>query len=462
MKNFIPLLIAMMIYIHMYIISAIDIDYFFYLAVFSGFSALYVNRHNLLFFLRTLILFIVGITPLLAGTYEGYYSRRSLVAQYDDISILIGLAMILSLFSSQVGFYLSNIYSYKSSNIAIIPSRYTMTPLYTLIISGIVIGIMIAYIRGGNIFEVAYASDGQKQAFPINATQVLANASFVLLVYYYYKYRSIKVDIKTVKYITLSVFLFIVFYAQFFKGARLDPLNMMLSAFILYRIHNNKSLRVGFRQLTMLALLFILMELFGYLRFALLDGFDLEGLYIAMNLSDVFIDKTPIISISSTYGNLAAGFSGTIEAIRVGDLKYALGGSYLDYFGRTFPAFVYPDRPESLAHLLPSLYGNSAGGGGYTEMAEIYLNFGLVGFLFIPGIISYTIGFSYNYYIRNYKTFRLTPQILLFFSLISVYIRGLSYQTFSFYRGITAVLFIVFIIGFFTYILDSKKCIKLE
>ena len=105
---------------------------------------------------------------------------------------------------------------------------------------------------------------------------------------------------------------------------------------------------------------------------------------------------------------------------------------------------MYPDRPESLAWLPSKLFDRNVSAGGFTELAEVYLNFGIWGALFVPGIISYIIGWSFKLFMRNkYSLYYAIP----FFSILAVYFRGNLYQTFAFYKAfVTGVILYVIIL----------------
>ena len=114
-------------------------------------------------------------------------------------------------------------------------------------------------------------------------------------------------------------------------------------------------------------------------------------------------------------------------------ISCAYGSSYLDYILRTPPEFMYPNRPESLAWLPEKILGRGSTNGGYTELAELFLNFGIWGALFVPGIISYYIGCSMKLFVLNeYYLVYSIP----FFSILSVYFIGNLYQTFAFYKAL--------------------------
>lgn len=126
------------------------------------------------------------------------------------------------------------------------------------------------------------------------------------------------------------------------------------------------------------------------------------------------------------------------------DLYY--GSSYFDFLLRTPPQFIYPDRPKELSWIYLD-YGMTTGGGFY-ELAEAYLNFGLIGVFIIPTIISFILSFSYKMFLMNkYSVYH----SIVFFALIVSFMRGELYQSFVFYKGIvTAIVMIIILYILYT------------
>jgi hypothetical protein len=82
-------------------------------------------------------------------------------------------------------------------------------------------------------------------------------------------------------------------------------------------------------------------------------------------------------------------------------------------------------------------------GGGFFELAEVYMNFGLLGALVIPGIVSFLMAKSY--YHAFYRQSMLS--YFLLFSFLTIFLRGTWYQTFAFFRA-----FLVCMLLYVTYI----------
>lgn len=215
------------------------------------------------------------------------------------------------------------------------------------------------------------------------------------------------------------------------RGGRLEFLSGVLVIFVALPLLHGRIRTVPMKFYIYLLLFAILMEYVGYLRYALVDGFSetlLEG-YIRMFDSGVFFLGT-ISGIASAYANVLH----MIEA-EVVNLKFGL--PYIEYLLRTPPEFLYPGRPRDLSSIFEQ-YGYISIG-GFFELAEAYLSFGIVGVFLIPLFISWL--FSRIHFkaaqgsLLNY---------VLILGIISVFMRGAWYQTFAYYKSIVTA-FIIYI-----------------
>ncbi len=165
-------------------------------------------------------------------------------------------------------------------------------------------------------------------------------------------------------------------------------------------------------------------------------------------------DNKTIYFRQGTMNNLSLSVATIIYAIDRGDLDYRYGSSYVDYLARTAPAIVYPDRPKSLAWLSDDLYGGGGAGGGFNEMAEAYLNFGIFGALIVPAVISFLLSCSLRQFMVNrYNILR----SLAFISMLAVFFRGMLYQTFAFYKTFVTALILYGIFLFVHQVLTMAK-----
>jgi hypothetical protein len=142
-----------------------------------------------------------------------------------------------------------------------------------------------------------------------------------------------------------------------------------------------------------------------------------------------------------TISPIATTFSNTVWLIENNILSYSFGQSYWEWILRIPPEVLYPDRPVDYAWMFQE-YGLLSGG-GFFELAEVYMNFGLLGALVIPGIVSFLMAKSY--YHAFYRQSMLS--YFLLFSFLTIFLRGTWYQTFAFFRA-----FLVCMLLYVTYI----------
>jgi hypothetical protein len=130
-----------------------------------------------------------------------------------------------------------------------------------------------------------------------------------------------------------------------------------------------------------------------------------------------------------TVSPISTTFANTVWLVDNGKLELALGRSYWEFILRTPPEFLYPDRPKDYAWLFEE-FGLLAGG-GFFELGEAYMNFGLLGTLVAPGVLSFLMAKTFYNVIARQTVL----SYFLLFTFLGVFLRGTWYQTFAFYRG---------------------------
>jgi len=135
---------------------------------------------------------------------------------------------------------------------------------------------------------------------------------------------------------------------------------------------------------------------------------------------------------SGTLGPITTTFANTVYLIKQNSLDFIYGRSYFEFLLRTPPEFLYPDRPKDYATIFAN-YGLSSGG-GFFELAEAYLNFGIFGAFIVPMVITFLISFLYFRLKRGGGLF----YIFALSSLLCIWMRGAWYQTFAYYKSFIA------------------------
>ena len=367
------------------------------LAILSSSIAFYLNKNNIVYFLRILIIAWVCVIPALAIFQNAFFSRRMVYLQTDEVGWLFSIIACLSLFSSQIGFLLADKKKFKINKGLDFAKANKVIFFYILVLI-IIIGHLISLQRGDFIFNTEYRK-GVTTNIIINNLQSVATILlcwlFILLIRINYNINNNFFRINNLYSLAfIFVFFYLVFWSQLFRGARMDPLTIILVLFILNSSLKSEKVIVNLKYFFLAIFGIMIIQFLEILRtkmhtdlpFSYFLNFDIYGLK-QTSVSGVEIKYF----LEGTFPNISTGVAAVFIAIKEGLTEFWYGKSYLDYILRIPPKFIYPDRPETLANLTKYWFGDYHGG-GFNEIGEIYLNFGIYGFLIVPGIISYIIG----------------------------------------------------------------------
>lgn len=405
--------------------------------------SLYINKGNFVFFYRALIISWVGLIPALALYQGGYFALRMPYVQTDRVGWIFGLITALSLFSSQVGFVLAKKIRYRRYPVYDFKDGGRIT-FYACCVLLVIVGLLIAEQRGQMLWFASYASDDQdKQKMPVQNLQAIAGVlvAFLFLLsarFLNYKRTLINLMRNRLFLTTALLVLYIAFWSQLFRGARMDPVGLFIMLFVLYKTVRGEEPALNIRYFLLGILGVIFLQIWGFLRIRLSTGMDISELFeMFLSKDSKTIGSVPVLYFQGTFNNISVGVAGVINAVDNDLVDLWYGKSYLDFIARIPPGIIYPNRPESLAWFSQWIYNDSSGG-GMNEMGEVYLNFGFWGSLFIPGIISFIIAASY--FRMRYNPLNLQA-CLPFVGIMAVYTRGLLYQTFDAFKSyITALI----------------------
>lgn len=428
-------------------------EFFYYFSIFTFIFILNKNLKNMLFFIRT---FFLGIVGYLAYTVKfvdetAFFSFHMQETQSVEIATLMLIFTNIALVGSEVGLYLGLKVKIKTNDKLIIEDK----KVYYVVFLLLFIVATVLSIKQPLIFFAQYATETVK--LPIQNFNTIGNILLFSTVLYYFKFKNLYKQNPS-KLILFFVVVYLLLYAELFRGARMDFLNATIGLIILYYFYTYNTLKINFKIALYGILGFILLQIIGLIR-SVIATFGFSG---AINAVIRYWDKigesssSGVLFNQGTINNIAATFSGTIYMIQNHIINFLYGSSYFDYILRIPPQFLYPDRPKSLAMIFGEY--NFSSGGGFFELAEAYLNFGVFGVFIIPLFISFIISFSYKLFTIN--KFSLFHSILLF-SIISVFMRGSLYQTFTFFKAIITG-YILYLIIYLIYATFNTKIIKLR
>lgn len=287
----------------------------------------------------------------------------------------------------------------------------------------VLVGYLSSLSYGPPVWEATYAS-GQGQG------QLLGNLQSIGVIFVGINFLiAQRLNNKNILLLSLSGCFYFLVFGILVRGGRLEFLSGMLALYICFYVIRGLPAGMKLRNYGWLILAALSMEYFGYLRYALAgveaEAF-LDGFWKMYDNEVLFLGT--ISGIGSSYANV-------IEMLEVGILDFSFGWHYLEYIFRTPPQFLYPDRPEDLSSIFET-YGYLSIG-GFFELAEAFLNFGIWGVLIIPAIIT----FYFKRVLDKAVSGSFLNYILLL-AIVSVFMRGAWYQTFAYYKAIVTGLII--------------------
>lgn len=426
------------------------IFFFFSLAIFI--LILLKNSENILYFIRTFFLGVIGFIALGAKLISndalfGFHMRES---QTIEIASLMLLLTNIALFGSEIGFLTSKKLKIYSQNKIFFENK-----IYFYIILALLFFVSyLISLQKKSILVAAYGNNAGVQ-MPVNNLNSISNILFYTLIFLYFKFKNLYGwDIKRYRFFLIFSGIFLYVYSEILHGVRMDALNGVFGAIILYYIYTNKSLKLTWKVFLLGVFLFILLQVVGIVR-SVLQYVTLSELFdlVIDGLISIFAEsKSGILFYQGTINDIATTFSGIIYMLKENIIDFYYGSSYFDYILRTPPEFLYPDRPQDLAWIFVN--NGFTSGGGFFELAEAYLNFGVIGAFIVPFLISFLLGYSYRLFVIN--RYSIVHAILLF-SFLSGFMRGILYQTFAFYKSIVTGFILLFIFYFILGFVKIKK-----
>lgn len=410
----------------------------------AGFLSILGNRDNLLFFARAVFIVWIGFVPAFALYLGGYFAWRMPFVQTLEVAYVMTIITTFALFSSQLGIEAGKKLHVRPRGLDLCGGEKVLFIFILVLI--VLVGSLIAMNRGELVIFSGYSSQDQHDERVEMPFQNLQSMAIILSLFALVLLRRMEkfgklpaVDSAQFRLLFWLCVLYVAVWCQFLRGARMDPLTLIFGVSVLLLLYKNNNVQLSVKVLTYLFLAFLVIQVWGGVR---QNVQNLEFAYIKDVARDLYKgsekEGVTIFFRQGTMNNLSLSVATVIYAIDRGDIGYRYGSSYLDYIPRTPPEFLYPDKPKSLAWLSDDLYGGGGAGGGFNEMAESYLNFGVFGSLIIPGIISFILSYSFRQFMVNrYNIFR----SLIFLSVLAAFFRGLLYQSFAFYKVfVTAVI----------------------
>lgn len=400
------------------------------------FGVLLLRRLNNIFFLvRTLFLGGIGYYPMLVKVLAGADVRFSLYeasTQGFDIVIVMYVATSLALLGNEIGLALgSRISDRPSIRHFATPSELWRTIFYICIPTILVVSFVTIQAAGPTVFTAIYASDAGGQL--LGNTQ---NIGIICLLAMFVAMNKLTIKYDRLTFYSLAIFFLV--WAMFFRGLRQDVVTAILGLVVCYGLVQGKEYSVGRRTLLIALLFIVVVEFMGVARAMLaIEGI---GFYDMWEIFSEVISGNAGVYHYGTVSPIDTTFANAVYLIDTNKMGFLYGKSFLEFIPRTPPEFLYPDRPADYAWIFPQ-YGLDAGGGLF-ELAEAYMNFGMLGALFIPGILSFLMAKAFY----NALSKQTVLSYFLLFSFLGMFLRGTWYQIFAFYKSFLTAL--ILYVGF--------------
>ncbi|WP_306532894.1 hypothetical protein [Geobacter sp.] len=383
---------------------------------------------NILFLSRTFFLAVIGYFPMAVKVFAGpnaLFSAWEPRSQDFSVVIIMYALTSMALLANEVGLRCGRLflhYDQATASAELEKKGYDVLFWVSLLLVAM-IGFQFAS-QGQLITSEAYSLDYEKTFLGLgnyNAIGAIMMMTALL---------SIKRDKSKVKLVLLTVVAgYYLIWGILLRGARQDVITPILGCYIVYFIADRKLPVISKKTFAVCVFVFWFGLTFGRLRMSAMSNLSFKDVFVLFTYmkdraleSDMY-DLDFISAISTTFSN-------TIYMIQNNFIGFSYGESYLDFILRTPPKFLYPDRPEDLALLFEN-HGLITGGGVF-ELAEGYLNFGILGALIVPFVISFVISRFFWQALFRQSLWR----YFLLFAFLSVWLRGALYQTFAYYKSI--------------------------
>jgi hypothetical protein len=420
------------------------------------------KKSNMLFLARTFILGGIGYFPMfikVALGKEALFSAYEHSTQGFHIVVLMYVTTSFALLSNEVGLAMARPRYSDSINrkqVAIIGRnsfqsdwmsiRFTNWGIAASIGIGLVLFSSYIFVRGygQSVISVGYGENQGGKGLPFGAVGVLGSVGmfslFVAGLKGYFPHW------KPIFFVLCLVFLF---YSQLLMGLRQDAMSVIFGLIVIYTLVRQREISFKPSYIPIALVFYFIFEWWGIARTLISEGYSLTSILV-LTLSQINIGSSDVISLG-TISPIATTFANTVSLVEEGKLEYSWGKSYWEWILRIPPEVIFPNRPIDYSWMFEK-FGLSAGG-GFFELAEVYMNFGIIGALFIPGVISFSIAKSYFFVFTRQSML----SYFLLFGFLSVFIRGTWYQTFAFVRAFQVCILIYFSSLFIVWLLRKIR-----
>lgn len=417
---------------------------------FCFFIALTSKLNNALFFLRTLIIGLVGYYPVFIKciSTEAYFSFVGMDFQTFPISIKIYSLTAFALLGNDLGLILGSNLKFDKNSPTNLLKKATSKLWKFFFYASIPIVILVGFLTASTappIYLAGYATQ--------NSAQLLGNTQAIGIIAFLCLYiAQLKVNINFSKLILIMLGLYLFVWGMLLRGLRQDIISALMALYICQAAAKNSLPSISIKFMFFGFFVVVFSEIWGALRSVLVT----ENINIFLIL-DILKEITSIrndVYHIGTVSPLTMNIVYVLNLVDSNQLDFIYGKSFLEFIPRTPPEFLYPARPQDYA-LMFNQFGLLSLG-GFFEIAESYLNFGFAGAFLVTLPISFIFA---RLQFHAMKTQSIKSYFMLF-GILALFLRGTWYQIFALYKTfITAmIIFYIFLILFFIFEYIQKWC----
>ena len=409
-----------------------------------GLVAIFTSSANLFFLFRYFLVWILIFgTAVVWAVYDGEVNVAPMGLQfqtYENTRVLV-FAGLLSLCGSLAGWHVASLgfRRFKCTDFTL-TEKHRKSMLTVGVGLALGFGLLYFYKAGGAVgFGAVYGENTRDVGFTFGVFNIFHFIGISLLIF-----AGILRDKIRPMFLWLSIGSLTLGLAS---GSRADYLPQL---FIIVMLFYNKKistmlLRQQYTKVLRWLIYAVLFLVVGYVL-AFFIAFWRSGLNPLAVISQMFSADQGLF-INEVFGHkmlyletgnmMLGGLYAAIVNVRENITGLLLGESYLNYFLNSPPAFLGLPRELGLEWYTDVL-GIPMSLGGIFEVAEAYWNFGLVGCLAVPFLLSWFFSWLLQKGLRTNNYFLLTWYLV--FGFMSF--RAVWYQTFSYFRIMTIMLLI--------------------
>jgi len=403
--------------------------------------ALYANLNskNLLFSFRYSLVSILALGTTAAWSYTGelYIAPFGMVYQTHEATSSLVAASLFALVGIHLGWSTGRLLS--SSNENNIKYDVSLSDFKGVIFLSLTAAYMAValyvYREGGFVSaEKSYGFDRNSIGVQFGVLNQLI-LYFVLLLF-------LLVSMGSALSIPVLIVVLGPFILAILSGNRAD---FLMQTGLVFFIYCMARANIKIEKIPILKLLLLALALFYITSFMSIwrnNGDFVESLTIFQQSSVFIKDRGGIPTLSLATGNqMLGGFYAVYSKLHILGEDLLLGKTYIEYLQMLPPAFLGFPRPPDRAWDM-EINGLLMQQGGFYEVVEAYWNFGMIGAFLVPYSITLGMAFILNrcYVTKNHRIFYCSAFLVIGMNAP----RGVWYQTFSYVRLLTVLLFIFF------------------